>query len=151
MSIHVSLYRNDSPPNAFSKQLTKLWEAEGTLRDSCDILKPALTIQADLSAILNRINYMYIDEFSRFYWTNSPIIVTNEMYAISGKVDPFMSWREETLANKAIVSRQANLYNLFLDDGVFKAYSNPIIQRLNFSGGFTDTSFILVTAGGLNS
>lgn len=148
MSITVALYRNDSAPNVFSKQLTKLWEGTGTLRDACGILTPALTIEADLSPYLNRMNYMYIDSFSRFYYLAEPIVITNNLYAVSGTVDALMSWRNETLENYAIIARQENAYNLMLDDGVFKAQSNPIVQRLNFTGGFTVTEPILVVAGG---
>ena len=147
----VTLYRNNSPPQYFTKNIVSLWSGSGVLREPCDILHPSLLIEADLSTILNRANYMFIDDFSRFYFLNPIIVGTHGLYGVSGTVDALMSWREEALANTAIIARQENLYNLFLDDGVFKAYSNPIVQRLEFSGGFNTSEFILAVAGGVST
>ena len=145
----VTLYSNKSPSNFFTKDITSVWSGTGTLRESCDILNPAILIDADLSAYLKTVNYMNIDSFGRYYFISAPIVSTHGLYAISGQVDPFMSWRNEILENYAIISRQEKSYNLFLDDGTFKAYSNPIIQRINFPTGFNSTEFILAVAGGL--
>lgn len=145
----VTLYRNNSPPNYWTKDIVQLWSGEGTLREPCDVCNPSILIEGDLSTYINRMNYMYIDDFSRYYYLNPPIVTGYNLYAISGTVDALMSWKDYALDNDAIIARQENLYNLYLDDGVFKAYSNPIIQRLNFSGGFTTSEFILVVAGGL--
>ena len=145
----VTLYSNKSPSNFFTKDITSVWSGTGTLRESCDILNPAILIDADLSAYLKTVNYMNIDSFGRYYFISAPIVSTQGLYAISGQVDPIMSWRNEILENYAIISRQEKSYNLFLDDGTFKAYSNPIIQRINFPTGFNSTEFILAVAGGL--
>lgn len=145
----VTLYRNNSPPNYWTKDITQLWSGEGTLRESCDILNPAILIEGDLAGILNSCNYMFIDGFFRYYYVTGIVVGNHNLYSIAGTVDALMSWKDYALDNYAIIARQENLYNLYLDDGVFKAYSNPIIQRLNFSGGFNTSEFILVVAGGL--
>lgn len=147
--MRVTLYRNNSPPDYWSKSIVQLWQGEGTLREPCDVLNPAILIEGDLSSILNRCNYMFIDDFSRYYYVTGMVVTGYTLYSVSGTVDALMSWKDFALANTAVVSRQENLYNLYLDDGVFKAYSNPVVQRLNFSGGFTTSEFILAVAGGL--
>lgn len=145
----ITLFRNNSPPNYWNKEIVQLWQGTGTLRDACDILNPAVLIEGDLSGYLNRCNYMFIDDFSRYYYVTGMVVTNHNLYSVSGTVDALMSWKDFALANKAVIARQENLYNLYLDDGVFKAYSNPVIQRLNFTGGFTASEFILAVAGGL--
>ena len=47
----------------------------------------------------------------------------------------------------AIVKRQENRWNLYLDDGSFKVYQNPMVLTKAFPQGFTTQEFVLAVAG----
>lgn len=143
----ITLYRNASPPNVMNKELTQIWEGTGTFRRPASVLTPEFDVAADLSEYLHQFNYFYIDVYHRYYYLNDVVPTNNSLYAVSGTVDVLMSWREQILNNYAVVSRQEFQYNNKLPDQLYKAYSNPLIQRLNFPSGLTSDSIILVVAG----
>lgn len=143
----VTIYRNDSPSVYLNKSVTQLWTGTGTARDSISLLEPTIMIEADLAPYLNRMNYMFIDDFSRFYFIKKVVMAKYGLYAVSGYVDALMSWKNEILECNAVVSRQENLFNLYLNDGVFKAQQNPLIQRLEYPTGFPDREIVMVIAG----
>lgn len=147
----ITLYRNNSSPAHADKDVVQLWQGTGTFREPTSILTPAFTVEGDLSPYLNRGNYFFIDDFSRYYYLNEFVAISSNLYALSGTVDALMSWKAEIRQNGAIIARQENAYNLNLDDGVFKSEQRMLVQRLNFPAGFTVREFILAVAGGLAS
>ena len=48
---------------------------------------------------------------------------------------------------EAVIHRQENNWNLYLDDGLFKTYQNPRIGVTAFPSGFTVQNFVLAVAG----
>ena len=48
----------------------------------------------------------------------------------------------------AIIKRNANSWNLYIEDGLFKTYANPHIFTKEFPSGFKDPSYVLFVAGG---
>lgn len=147
----ITLYKNTAAPNVVDKtsNLTKLWEGTGTLREACSILEPAMLVEADLSPHLKSANYMHIDDFGRYYYLNPIVCTNNNLFAISGNVDVLMSWMTEIKENSGVIDRQEFKYNLLLDDERYKVYSNPVMQRLEYSKGFDTANFVLIVAGGL--
>lgn len=147
----ITIYRNNSSPSHLDKDIVQLWQGTGTFREATSVLTPSFTVEGDLSPYMNRANYFFIDDFSRYYVLNDFVAIQKNLYALSGTVDALMSWREEIRKNGAIIARQENAYNLNLNDGVFKSEQQTLIQRLNFPSGFTEREFILAVAGGLST
>ena len=111
------------------------------------LTNPAITVTGITDIILN-CNYIYIEEFDRFYFVNDIISVRNDMWQLNCNVDVLMSFRNEILNQTAVIQRNEKEWNLYLDDGIFKSYQNPIIQTKNFPSGFSGSDFILAVAGG---
>ena len=103
-----------------------------------------------MSAIGNSLltsNYAYITEFGRYYYITN-IVCVGDLFEVHMHVDVLMSFKGDIRSNSAVVSRQENVYNLYLQDGVFKTYSQPHMQVIQFPSGFTDFEFIFSVAGG---
>lgn len=145
----VTLYRNNSSPSHADKNLVQLWQGEGTFRKPVSVLRPSFTVEGDLSSYLNRMNYFFIDETSRYYFMGDPVCINKNLYLISGTVDALSSWKDFIRENTAVIYRQENAYNLLLNDGVFKAEQPMMVQRLKWPTGLVDRQFILTVAGGL--
>ena len=148
MSFTINLYKNNSMDNVRDKDLANVGTLTGTLKDKSSIIDPVILVEFTGDNI-QRCTYMYIERFQRYYFVNDIVCVRNHLYEIHAHVDVLSSAGDGLNGCYGIVRRSENNWNLYLDDGVFKAYSNPIIVQKSFPSGF-DTSnltYILAVAG----
>lgn len=145
----ITLYRNTSEPHKVTKSLSTIKTLSGTLKDATSIIDPTIVIESDV----NIGNYMYIAEFNRFYYITDIVSVSNSLWEISGHVDVLMSFKSEFLPLNAIIARQENQYNLYLDDDKFlvdctRIYWTKAFPNRSPVGG---SSLVLTLAGGAES
>ena len=57
------------------------------------------------------------------------------------------TYADSIIELSGIIKRQENNWNLYLNDGSFKIYQNPIVQVKSFPNGFTEQEFVLSIAG----
>ena len=145
-----TLYQNLSSNEHIDKELVVLDMVDGDIREPCTMEDPQLLFECSLATAV-ACNYIYIEEFRRFYYVVSHEVVTGELYYFSTHCDVLMSFRDEIRANKAIIKRQENNWNLYLNDGTFKIYQNPIRETWPFPNGFNTLSFVLAVAGSAQS
>lgn len=146
--LHITLYNNENSGEVLDKRLIKISDKEVSQYNDMAIETPIL-ILSDLEAdTLSQLNYVYIEEFDRYY-DCVPILLNEGMYQLTCEVDPLMSFKDEILKLDAIVNKNQYESNMYYDDGSFKTESRENIQIVNFSAGFNDTGrFILIAAGG---
>ena len=76
MSSHVTLYSNSASKETVDKSgsLTTIEAMTGDFRGSMSILKPIIqikpTVSATVAKIVSQCNYVYIQEFSRYYFSS---------------------------------------------------------------------------------
>lgn len=149
MSFDVTLYTNQSEVNKIGKTLTPIATYSGTLRETCDIFNPILNIDDfNLGEVIGNVNYMYIPVFKRYYFINKIESISNRIWRFYGNVDVLETYKDDILKQQAVIARQENQWNLYLNDGTFKVYQNPAICTINFPNGFTEQEYILAVAGG---
>lgn len=146
MSFDITLQINASEKNKLTKDITDLATLSGTLKNGTSIIDPVITFEGDLTSFVN-CNYMSIPTFGRSYFVNDIRSIRNNIYEISAHVDVLSSFATQIRGNTAIVRRQENQWNLYLNDGVFKTYQNPEIITKAFPSGFTKQEFVLAVAG----
>ena len=144
----IKLYNNTSAPNYVSKTITLVEELSGTLRQPTSIVDPVIIVQRDSPV---GFNYAYIYEFGRYYYVTGISSELNGLIAISLHCDVLMTYASEIRNMDAIVKRQENEFNLYLDDGIFKAYQNTKHKIIALPYGFTQYSYILALAGNSGS
>lgn len=151
MSFPIKHYINKSAPNVIDKDLElHVPDLVGTLRARSSIIDPVIIVEANSPGFhANHSNYIYVEEFNRYYYITNIISVNHTLWELHCHVDVLMSFKEQIKAQTAIVARQESKYNLYLDDGVFMAYQNPIVQTKRFSveAPFETQSFVLMVAG----
>lgn len=150
MSLVIKLQENLSPSNQVTKNISDIATATGTLREGTSILKPVILIDSQLeSDILSRVNYAYIELWHRYYYVTDMTLDITGLWLISMHVDVLMSYNEQIRKQNCIVARQERRYNMYLDDGWFMAYQDPIIQTLYLSEAspFESEEYVLVLAG----
>lgn len=138
--MELILYQNNSEKNKIGKNLTTIRTIVGTLRQQTSIVNPTIEV-VDSSVIL--ANYAYIPEFDRYYFINDIESVRNNLWSVSMKVDVLESYKSEIKENTALITRQENLYNLYLNDERMKFTSDTFtlfrdfpIQNFNGNGEF---------------
>ena len=148
MSFTIDLMRNNSPENYLYKDLETIQSVECTLRNETSIIDPVLVLTGIDTSISDNVNYAHIPSFNRYYFVKNIVSIRDGVWAIYCHVDVLYSWKAELLANgKGIIKRQEYKYNLYLDDGIFKCYQDPLIQVKVFPSGFTTQEFVLAVAG----
>lgn len=144
----ITLYRNISAPNVVRKRLVLVDTIEGVLHEPSSIIAPTIIIERNTPTGFNYIN---IPAFNRYYYVTGISSMGNSLVAVTMKVDVLMSFSNEIGELNAIVRRQENNYNLYLDDGIFKAYQNPLYKQIAFPNSFHEYSYILALAGNSGS
>lgn len=135
-NVHLNIYLTKSERTALTKTLEEKIELTGTLRDASNVLNPSIEIQASATTIANR-NYFEIPEFGRKYFITEITSTGYGRVIVSGHVDVLSTYANDIKKLNAVIARQENRYNLYIDDNLFKIDSRTIIQTKDFSGGGT--------------
>ena len=144
--MEIILYYNDSEKIKLDKELTQIATIEGRLFQDTSITKPS--IMFDLDTAVFSANYLYIPQFNRYYFISDVVNVSANKWQIQARVDVLTSFKSAIRQNTAIIERQENEYNLYLDDKYYRAYQNEDVQYKKFSGSLPSDKYILVVNGG---
>ena len=144
--MNITFYKNYSEKNHLDKNLTQMGTISGTLREDCSVINPVIKIEAFSGFDLTLCNYCYIPSFGRYYFINN-IKCVGKLFEIEAHVDVLSTYKATIRKNSAIISRQAEHYNLYLQDGNIKTYAFPHMQVAQFAGGFDSFNLILSVAG----
>lgn len=146
--MELILYTNNSDDKVVTKNITTLATINGTLREDCSIIDPVITVSDSVvnNAIAAACNYAKIAQFGRYYYVKN-IVCKGKFWELHMHVDVLASFQTELKALDAVIARQENKYNLYLNDGFFKTYQNPHVKIMQFPSGFTDQYYILSVAG----
>ena len=152
MALTLNIYTNTSERTKVDKSLKSLFALENVLlKDSCSLQDPTFIISWSAAQsgpkYLKQANYCYLSDWRRYYFITSITMLRNNLIEIACHVDVLMSFKSEIRANTAVLLRQENDYNLYLNDGVFKCYQNPVVLTREFPAGFTTHSYVLAVAG----
>ncbi len=143
----IKLYYNSSDNRCIKKVLADEFTITGTLRESTSIVNPEITV---VSSNPLRYNYCYIPSLKRYYYINNVISVKNGVWKLIMEVDPLMSFKNDILALKVVVSKQSSPANgdEYIDDGSLVTDNLMFKTVYNFANGFNNESeYILITAG----
>ena len=146
MSFSILLQRNTSELNKLDKTLTTITTLTGTLKTETSIIDPIIIVESVLLD-LKTCNYCTISEFGRSYFVNNIKSIRNNLIELTCHVDVISTYKSQIRSQFAIVHKQENNWNLYLNDGSFKCYQNPIVLTKKFTNGFTTPSFVMAVAG----
>ena len=146
MAFEIRIQRNNSENNRVTKDVTLLSIIEGTLRQETSIIDPVFLVAGDLDDYVEA-NYCTVESFGRSYFVTNIRSVRSGLVELTCHVDVLSSFAQQIRANTAIVRRQENQWNLYLNDGTFRVYQNPTVLTKAFPSGFTTQEFVFAVAG----
>ena len=144
--MNLTFYSNSSPIEAVTKELTELVTLTGALREESSVIDPIITVEG-ITQYLAQLNYAYIPDFGRYYFVRNIESIRTGLWQISCHVDVLYTYRDAIRENSGIVARNENLYDLQINDGMFKTRQNPRIVQVPFPAGFNTWNFVLAVAG----
>ena len=131
----IVLQNNKSEQNKIGKNIDNILTVSGVLKDETSILSPSILVNADLDA-LTSANYMTIDSFGRKYFITDIKSIRRGLVQINGRCDVLETYKDYIKQQTAVIARQENRWNLYLNDSIFKTYQNPIYIFKKFDKGF---------------
>lgn len=144
--MEIIIYKNNDDDRVVTKNISTLTTLTGTLREDCSIIDPVIKVEGMTNAIAAAANYAKIADFGRYYFIKD-IIFTGNLFEIHMHVDVISSFQTELKNLEAVIARQENKYNLYLQDGLFRTYQNPKIQVKAFPSGFNGYHYVMPVAG----
>lgn len=142
----IDIQYSSSEANRVNKEILTLKRLEGYLRNNANTIDPEIMIEGNIQD-MSGANYLTIYSFRRHYFIREIESIRTGLYMIRAHVDVLTTYAEAIKGNTAIIHRQANNFNLYLDDGVMKVYQNPIIETYSFPNGFTDLMYVMPVVG----
>lgn len=145
MSFNIVLMNNQQELNKISKTPSTVMTLTGTLREETDIIDPQIIIE--YQGALTNCNYMYIADFHRYYFITKIESVRTGLWRVHAHCDVLKTYSDAILGTEAVIARSESQYNMLLNDAMYKVYSNPRLQCINFPNKFSGKSYVLVMAG----
>ena len=130
--------------------LANRFALDGSLRRSTSAMNIEIDVEKSNPVIYN-YNYMYIEEFGRYYFIDEIVSVRTGIWTIRASVDVLMSFKNDILQCECIIDKIENEVNanLYLDDGSFVMDSRKYNEIKEFPSGLNDNgAYILICAGG---
>ena len=146
MSVEVKCYTNLSDRRKADKALTLVDNKSCEFKGDVSIVNPVLIVTGD-AATYASVNYVEIADFNRCYFASCRSL-TGGLIEISCTCDVLTSaWKHGLKDLEAIIARQQEEYNLYLNDGTFQSYANDQVVTKEFSSGFSTPAYVLIVAG----
>ena len=143
----VQLLKNTSDDKEINKNITLIDSTECYLLEGCSVQTPIIRLEVSHDTAL-LFNYIYIEDFKRYYYIVDIVWNNEYMATLSLKCDVLMSFKDSIYKQSGLIARQEFNYNKMLFDSLLKQNSSPYIITKKFSGGFSNNySYILITAG----
>lgn len=145
--MQLRFYNWAGSPNVIRKTLTPEpnMTLDGTLREQCSIEAPSILIQANPIGQ----NYVYIPEFSRYYFITDVVAVRNGAFRIELRVDVLKTYEARLLACNVYGIRSAVQQTPYIPDAQAPIESRMIVEATELAeiGAPIRGSMILVTVG----
>lgn len=141
--MNITLYSNSSDNNVVTKTISQVASLTGSLRNESGIMSPSILIQGTYPSA----NYCYISDWGRYYFIEEIISVRNNISEIRCRIDTLMTYAQQIRDLTAIIKKQENDYNLYINDGSFMTYANDKVFTKGFPGSFSNDSYVLLVSG----
>lgn len=133
----VKLYTNFSDNKKLNKELVLLSTINATLKS------PENSVE-DIEIIVENFNincnYIYVGDFSRYYFVTEKIPCTGHQTKLVCHVDGLMSHKTDLMSTPCIVKRSTNSGSNLIVDSKAVLQNDSIYDIYNFSNGFPSTN-----------
>lgn len=142
----IKLYKNNSEPSSFPKDLTDETVVNGVCKSDLDMMNPQFVIEMEPTTLC-QYNYAKVEELGKYYYIGSPEIENNHLSLVQFSEDVLETFKNEILAHPAILARSTNFYDLYLQDNNKTTQQNTNTYVFEFDRSFDEFNYVLTTSG----
>ena len=144
--MQINLFKCTAERNRVDKSnhISNRFAINGTIKKPTSVTKTNPT--------LYDYNYMYIDEFKRWYFIDDIRLINATMWEIIASVDVLFSFMSDIKSSRGVVDKyeKQEIANVYFDDGSFIMDTRKDVEVKMFPNGLNETgSYILICAGGV--
>lgn len=146
----ITFYKSTAEPNRVNKSayLTDaITLSTGQFRESANKMTCSLRVQH--TGALNGYNYVYISDFSRYYFVTEHTIERTGVHRFELKTDVLFTNKTDILATEAIIARNQSEFDTRLIDDRLKFQALKVVNTIPFPISVrSNDCFILAVNGG---
>ena len=143
-NVNITFYNNVSDNNVVDKQITQTDEKTVLFKDDVDLIEPVVIIENDNDVLSS--NYMYM--LGRYYYITSIEAMPGNLIKIKAKVDALKTYSAEIRSNQAILTRNTNQTNTYINDNKMKITAYTTVNTIKSTAGFSNTlNYYLLAVG----
>ena len=153
----LKLFKTKSAPNVVNKSLTEVVTFEEVIfKEDTSLLNPTVIINGVSNSssytieVIGKCNYFSIPKVDRYYFITDIVMLHGGRVAISGKVDPLMSFKTDILASTQLIVRQEKKTNNYLIDTDIPLSSKKQIIEHEFGDSIADGGYYILAVNGGN-
>lgn len=142
------LYNYKGQPNTINKKLTPLGTINVALRPELNVHNPTIKIQ--IHPNMYGFNYVYIDDFKKYYFVDNFRYVGGQTYLLTLSLDVLQTYKDVILQSTALIVESDNANrDLSVNSNVFNVFPKTEILHFPTSQLFDkEGSIIMVTLKG---
>lgn len=146
--MNIVIYKNKTPLNHISRNITQVASLTGTLKEGCSIISPDITV--DYKAAYIKANYAYIADFGRYYFFREPPDIGGDTMILHLYADALYNYRNEVLSADCIAERSSSNYDLYVDDSAVTSVAGYDFTNFSLPYEFQPDrgTYVLMVAGG---
>lgn len=150
MANKISLYvTTDDKRKVYKTLSTVVKDVNCQFFDNCSVLAPSVLL--DFNENYLRCNYVYVNNFKRYYYVDNITVLKGNHIQLNCTVDVLRSNADAISKLNCTIVRTAQngKQQLYLDDGKFKVLNFPRIQTKKFPNSLSKSqSYVMTIAGG---
>ena len=137
----------DDRKKVIKKNKTEITAKDCDIKEPCTLLQPQILVS--YSKDLLKANYIYIEDFNRYYFINNPTLETGGCLLFSCEADDLYNWQSYIKNKKFYIERQEKTFSSLIVDNEVPTF-NDRVQIIKTLGTFGNTPTIyLNTTGGV--
>lgn len=137
----------DDRKKVLKKNKTEIITKECDIKEPCTLLQPQLLVS--YSKVLLEANYIYIEDFKRYYFIENSTLETGGCLLFSCEADDLTNWQSYFKNKKFYIERQEQKNSSLIVDNLAPSF-NDRIQTIKTLGSFgTEPTIYLNTTGGV--
>lgn len=137
----------DDKKKVIKKNKTEIATKECDIKEPCTLLQPQLLVT--YSKELLKANYIYIEDFNRYYFINNPTLETGGCLLFSCEADDLTNWQSYLKSKKFYIERQENKFSSLIVDSQAPTFNNRILSIKTLGTFGTSPTIYLNTTGGV--
>lgn len=147
--MQVILYCNLSDKKTKDKIKTQLTQPiSASPKGDIDILHPEILLTYDPAYITGNVNYCYIADYGRYYFVNTPTLLTGGEMLLSCEIDVLSTWAQYVNNIATLIERQEFVNSPLVSDKKYILRNDRYIDRYVIGSALTEQGYYLTVNGG---